>query len=295
MARDDVQTINGLRSKIDGLIGWAREVGRPKLTTIRGLAQECGIEYSTLYSSLGSNRISSVNQGLIAKAFGFQLEWPEWREEAEVFLTKFRSVRLSGERLTVEARLTKTHLDRRMADFAFAVAGSIDEGSESKEICLVAFLSFDNRGWPVFPDLTVALKEVDIQLFGVRDGAEFEVFPLVCNGEPEGNFCSDVMGTGKGHAYWTIKVADPTNKFISGVRRRNSGRDCVCKGFVVGDEIKALMSARKIECFGTVAGKSIENSTNIKKRFIEHLVKLSVLNGAEATLAEQTLTVVHKP
>jgi hypothetical protein len=155
-------------------------------------------------------------------------------------------------------------------------------------------LSFDSRGWPVFPDLTVALKEVDLQLFGTRDGAEFEVFSLTCNSPSEGNFCSDVMGTGKGHAYWTMKVGDVSSKFIAGTRRRNDGRDCICRGFCVGDEIRALMSARKIECFGTVAGKSIENSTPIRKRFIEDLIKLSVFNGAEATLAEQVLMVVHK-
>jgi hypothetical protein len=149
----------------------------------------------------------------------------------------------------------------------------------------------------VFPDLTVALREVDLQLFCTRDGAEFEILALTCNGEAEGNFHGDVKGTGKGtgkgNAYWTIGVADPACNFIAGTRRRNDGQDCICKGFHDGDEIRALMTARKIQRFGTVAGKSLETCSPIKKRFIEHLTKLAVLNGAEATLAEQVLTVVQ--
>jgi hypothetical protein len=68
MTRDDVDTINDLRSKIEGLMKWAREIGRPRLGTIRGLANQCRIDYSTLYSSLSSNRISIVNSKFDCKS-----------------------------------------------------------------------------------------------------------------------------------------------------------------------------------------------------------------------------------
>jgi hypothetical protein len=294
MADDEVQTIVDLRAKVHGLMKWAKEAGFAKLSTVRALARTCGIKYSTLNSSLTAERVSIANQNALAKAFAFQIEWPEWRTATAPFLDRFRTSKLAARHLTIEARLTKTHLDRRTADFAFGVAGSFDGCSENNGIRLVLSLSFDQRGWPVFPDLTVALKEVDLQLSCTRDGAEFEVFALTCNAESEGNFHSDVMGTGKGYAYWTIKVSDPAREFIAGTRRRNDGQDCICKGFHDGDEIRALMTARKLQCFGTVAGKSLENSSLMKKRFIEHLTKLDVLNGTEAMLAEQILTVVHK-
>jgi hypothetical protein len=294
MADEEVQTIVDLRSKVQGLMKWAKEAGVTKLSTLRALERTCGIKYSTLNSSLNAERISIGNQMKLATAFEFQIDWPEWRMAAGLFLERFRTHKLASRPLTIEARLTRTHLDRRTADFAFGVAGSFDGCSENNGIPLVLSLSFDNRGWPVFPDLTVALKEVDLQLSCTRDGAELEVFALTCNCESEGNFHSEVMGTGQGYAYWTIRVADPACEFIAGTRRKNDGRDCICKGFRDGDEIRALMTARKIQCFGTVAGKSVENSGPIKKRFVEHLTKLDVLNGTEAKLAEQILTVVHK-
>jgi hypothetical protein len=48
------------------------------------------------------------------------------------------------------------------------------------------------------------------------------------------------------------------------------------------------------DCFVRVAGEPFEGASQAKIRFIEHLSKLAVLNGTEAVLVEQTLTVVDK-
>jgi hypothetical protein len=292
----NVHSIAELASKINGLMKWARESGRDDLSTFRGLERRTGVPYSTLQSSLRNGRISSTNENVIAKAYGFRVEWHEWRDTAEIFLEKFRTTRAERCSLTIEARQTTSYLDRQTADFAFGVAGSFDARSEESGIRLVISLSFDQRGWPVFHDLTVGLKEVDLQLFCNRDGTEFELLAITCNSESEGNFRSEVMGTGKGHAYWTINVAESTNSnFLAGARRRNDGQDCICKGFTEGDEIRAVMTARKIQCFGTIAGKSLDTCSQIKKRFIDYLTKREVLKENEATLCEQILMVVEKP
>jgi hypothetical protein len=172
------------------------------------------------------------------------------------------------------------------------MAGSFEPSSAANEIPLVLSLSFDPRGWPVFLDLdlTVWLTEVDLQLIHKRDGASIETFAFDCRDKTEGNFCGEVLGVSR---WWRINLADDSKK-LAGTRRRNDGKDCVCKGFHADDKIEAIMTARVSDCFVTVDGTPLDDDSEAKKRFKEHLLKLAALRGAEATLAEQILTVVEK-
>jgi hypothetical protein len=304
MADDHVQEVFELRSKIKGLTNWARSAGMTDQSTLRALDKKSHVIcYSTLQSDMNADRMSVGHQAALAKAFGFRIDWREWRnpddagkeaadkraDTAKAFLERFTAHRSSRTRLTIEIGPTKAHVDRRFAEFAFALSGSFEPSIEADGIPLVLSLSFDRRGWPVFYDLTVGLKEVDVQLFHTRKPESIEAFALICNDKSEGNF----QGNVDGHSpYWIINVAYGDDACLTGTRRRNEGQDCICHGFQVGDEILALMTARVSDCFVRVSGQPFDDASEAKKQFIEHLAKLAALKGAEAKLAEQVLTVV---
>lgn len=301
---DDVQPIFELRSKIVGLMKWAQAAGRTRLSTLRGLDEQAHvIRYSTLQSSMERESISFRNQKALAKAFGFSVNWREWRDpdtgvrptgsertdSAKAFLKRFEAQKLSGARLTIEAGTIRTNIDRRFADFSLGLPGSF-ESAENKGVPLLLALSFDRRGWPVFPDLTVGLKQVDLQLSYERSGASIDTVAITCDRSGEGNFEASAEGLSP---WWIISVANGGSDCLSGRRRRNDGEDCICNGFRAGDQIRALMTARVSDCFVKVSGQPFEDSSEPKIQFIEHLLKLAALKGAEAILGEQVLTVIE--
>jgi len=306
---DDVwQEIHELRQKISGLITYAKEVGWHDLVSLRAMQRANIINYSTLQSNMRDGGMSIGNQNRLARAFGFDIKWPQWRiasaaptrsgsnrtDTATAFLHRFREHKRQGSRLTMDAGMTGKYIDRRFADFRLAVAGPYDPSSAGSEIPLVLSVSFDPRGWPVFLDLTVCLAEVDLQLIPNCDGestetsGSIETIAFECRDQNEGNFRGEVHGVSQ---WWRIRTAD-SSKTLAGTRRRNDGRDCICKQFRCGDEIKAIMTARVSDCFVTVDGIPLDTGEP-KERFKEHLMKLAALRQAEATLAEQILTVVE--
>ena len=107
MSDDDiVQAIFELRLKISGLMDWAKNAGRSDLSSLRALDERANvIRYSTLQSNIHAERMSIGNQKALAKAFGFKVDWREWRDpealgttaahkrmdHAEAFLQRFIS------------------------------------------------------------------------------------------------------------------------------------------------------------------------------------------------------------
>jgi formylglycine-generating enzyme required for sulfatase activity len=112
MSDDDiVQTIFELRLKMNGLMDWAKNAGRSDLSSLRALDEKAHvIHYSTLQSNIHAERMSIGNQKALAKAFGFKVDWREWRDpdarrttaahkrrdRAEAFLERFISSKSPG-------------------------------------------------------------------------------------------------------------------------------------------------------------------------------------------------------
>jgi len=118
MSDDDiVQAIFELRLKISGLMDWAKNAGRYDLSSLRALDERANvIRYSTLQSNIHAERMSIGNQKALAKAFGFGVDWREWRDpdalrttavhkrkdHAEAFLERFISSKSLGGRHPVD-------------------------------------------------------------------------------------------------------------------------------------------------------------------------------------------------
>jgi len=299
-----VQPIFQLTQKLRGLIDWAIQVDNGAPTSERAVADAADIRWGTFKSSLTSEKMSGDRQQALGKVFGFSPEWPEWRDRnaartapvgerrdgSEAFLERFRAQKSSGGRLTIDAGMTNVQVSRRFANFDLALPGSFAPSSSQSGIPLVLSLSFDPKGWPALVELTVWLSEVDLQLIPPRAGTSIGLSEVTCRDSSEGNFSAEILGLPQ---YWRIRVADGGKK-LSGTRRRNDGGDAVCTGFRDGDQIKAIMTARISDCFVTIDGIPLDDASEQKKRFVEHLSKLSALgDSAEATLAEQTLTIVE--
>jgi hypothetical protein len=305
-----IQPIFELGQKIRRLISWAiEETAAPR--SEHAIAKAIGAHWSTFKSNLTAEKMSVDNQKKLAAVFGFELDWPEWRDPsvaratlrehrrdtAEAFLQRFLQHKSKGTCLTIEAGLTAKHIDRRFADFSLGVAGSFTPSSDSDEIPLVLKLTFDQSGWPVLFEetndvLTLGLTEVDLQLFSDRPTAKIVALPISCQSRTEGNFQGKISGF---PSWWRITVAAGDIPTLVGRRIPNDGRDCTCQGFQVGDKIRAVMSARVDKCFVSLAGEPFEGISDARTRFIKHLVKLNALAGAEAVLGEQFLTVVEHP
>jgi hypothetical protein len=306
---EEVQHIFELSIKIRGLQDWAKaQPIRRAPNSERAIGDLAGIARSTLKTNIDKEQMSFANQEALAKTFGFKVTWPEWRDPdairttdakqrrdtAKAFLDRFLMHKSQPSRLTIEAGLTQKYIDRRFADFSFAVSGSFEPSPNTDMIPLVLSLSFDRRGWPVpfegkHDALTVGLKEADLQIFHNRESAKVEARAIGCHSNAEGNFEGKVEGLAP---WWIINVVTGDEPWLMGKRLRNDGEDCICRGLRIGDTIRAEMTARVNDCFVRVAGEPFEDIGEAKKRFIEHLAKLTVLNGAEVLLAEQTLTVV---
>jgi hypothetical protein len=312
VANDNVQDIFQLDLKINGLMEWAKTVGKKELGSRRALERAKVMPYSTLCSAMKSQRMSVSNQQKLATAFGFQIEWPEWRDPdamrataadrrrdgAKAFLDRFIARPPSDTCLTIDAAPTTPRVDYRVADYSFAVAGSFEPSPQAAGIPLVLSLSFDERGWSLVYDLTVRLTGVDLQIFPTRNGdpirdtgVSVKLSELTCHIDAEGNFRGIVRGLQE-RPWWII--SNPDGGCISGMRRRNDGRDCIVEGFRAGDEIRTKMTARVSDCFVSVSGQPFDDASEVKRKFIEHLSALEVLKGAEATLGEQILKVVEK-
>jgi hypothetical protein len=312
MARK-IEQILELGRKVRILQDWAATAGEDILNSEHAIARSAGIKRSTLKSNIRDGQMSSANQEKLGKVFGFRANWPEWRDPeairtiaagrrrdtAEAFRDRFLASKSKVTCLTIEAGVTEKYLDRRFADFSFAVAGSFDPLAASDQIPLVLSLSFDRRGWPVLLQgtnevLTVGLKQADLQLFPDREsakGAQLTVSEISCHSGAEGNFRGNVEGLAP---WWVISVTAGDGLWLMGRRLRNDGQDCVCQGFRAGDKIRAILTARANDCFVKVEGEPFEGVSEAKIRFIEHLHKLAVLKGTEAVLGEQTLTVIAK-
>jgi hypothetical protein len=298
MAPRAVHSVFELSDKINFLKDWAVRNGPSGLGSLRRIANTAGVGKETLQSSMRTGRLSAVNEEKLATSFGFSAEWIEWRDRnphgdrrqdsARAFSEKYQAQRSRGMRLAIKAGLTKARVDRRFANFAFDSAAGPESATEN-ELTLGLSLDFDDRGFQVTPDLRVGLNQVDVELSHNREGASLEAVHL---DGVNGNFWGEARGTGKEHIYWVIKMVIGGDPCLAGSRRRNNARDCMCRGFMVGDELRARMTANAHDCFVLTTGKPIAE-TLAKKRLIDHLAKLEALNGAtEAVLGEQTLTIV---
>ncbi len=313
MARES-QFIFELKQKMDGLFEWAHSKGLD-LDSPYAIARNTPLKRNTIVSNLEVSAMPPATQQVIAREFGFSEDWPEWRnpdiprntpgeqrnDTAKLFLEKFRLNKAAGLRLTIQSGRTQPRVDSRFADFSLLVSGSFSPSEDTNEIPLILRLSFDERGWPVLIEgdadiLTVGLKEVDIRLEAVgqdRTSGEIVANPIVCHSDTEGNFSGVVRGFRRD--WWVIKVSSDGDAWLSGVRAPNDGQDCICRGFRPGDIVRAVMTARINGCFVELTGRPFENISTAKKVFIAHLIKLGVLDGAEAVLAEQDLTLVEAP
>jgi hypothetical protein len=194
--------------------------------------------------------------------------------------------------LTIETGKTITKVDPRFAGFSFAVSGEFEPSADNPDIPLVVSLSFDGRGWPVFNNTVVGLREADIQLLHDQSTGAVDAGDLHCRKGAGANF----RGKVEGHSpYWVIGVADGNDEWLKGTRRPNKGDDCTCKGFSPGDTLTARMTARVSDCVVRLEGPPFDGIDSAKRQFIEHLLKLAALNGAEVILGEQSLTVVERP
>jgi hypothetical protein len=303
-----IQQVFELKKKLRELQDWAKQADRRELLSERAIANTIGLNRSTLKSNIQNERMSLANQEALADSFGFNVAWPEWhdfeaarvrpsdrrRDTAAAFLERFLASKSRTVCPTIESGLTEKYLDRRFADFSLSVAGSFVPHSQADGIPLVLKLSFDRRGWPILLDgevLTVGLKQADIQLFHSRKNAAIEVFDIECLSEAEGNFRGKVEGLSP---WWIVSVNGTNDLWLMGRRLRNDGKDCVFRGFHIGDKVKVQMTARVNDCFVRVPSEAIEGMSTAKTRFIEHLHKLAALNGTEAVLGEQILTVVDR-
>jgi hypothetical protein len=115
---DIVQDVFQLDLKINGLVAWAKRNGDSKLCTHRAREKSEVIANSTMDSAMKGQRWSVGDQKALAAAYGFDIEWREWRDpdpkrvtgghqrrdRAEAFLEKFYARPPSGVFLTVNAR-----------------------------------------------------------------------------------------------------------------------------------------------------------------------------------------------
>jgi hypothetical protein len=274
---------------------------------MRAIERATHIDRATLSANMDSYRMSQANQILLAEAFGFDVDWPEWRDPketkrsdrrdtADAFIARFVTERSSRGPLTIETGPTLKHIDSRFANFRLTVPNSFTPEKAADAIPLGVALSFDRRGLSVLLEkgrgiLKVGLRQADLQLFHDRESAQIEVFPLAHTNGMESNFRGDVEGLS---AWWLINLAAAELPWLAGKRVSDDSRDCLCHGFRAGDSIRAVMTARVSDCFVTVTGDLLESLCEEKVLFIKHLVKLSVLKDAEAVLCEHTLMVVNK-
>ena len=307
-----------LRLKINGLMDWARESGIRDLSSLHAISRSIDMRHSTLRDCISMDRMSVAQQKALAAAFGFDIAWLQWRDaratkhtvsgqrtdSAKAFIERFiahskSNPRLSksNPRLTIAAGLTNT-MDRRLAEFSFGLADSFDPAARPNPIPLVLSLSFDPRGWPVFFDpklnLTIRLTNCDVQLFHERPSAAIEASDIACDHEAEGNFHGRVGLS----AWWSIGTTDRAVG-LAGRRRRNEGEDCLLRGFMAGDQIRALMTARVSDFLINVGGEEFTNPNFniIRERLIAHMLKLGSLNSdtTEVILGEQLLKVIEAP
>jgi hypothetical protein len=301
-----VQFVYQLKEKITRLVKWAKSNGF-ELNSLRAVATATGIDRATLYANMESYRISRANQMRLAKGFGFDVDWPEWRDPSETkrsgrrdtadaFIERFIAEKSANGTLTIKPGRVRTRTDPRFARFRFVVPASHEADIRSAAIPLCVLLSFDRRGWSVVLEggrsiLTVGVKQVDLQLSHDCENADVEVFALTpVNGE-RNNFLGDVEGL---TPWWVIRVSGGDLPYLAGKRASNDRRDCLCHGFQAGDRIEAVMTVRVTDCSVDVEGDLLDGASEMKVALIKQLTKLSILQDAEAILCEQTLTVVRK-
>ncbi len=294
-----------LREKVQGLNKFAEENKEP-WKALNSLARAMRIPETTLKTNLKSGGMSEDNQRELAKLCGFSTDWPEWRDPnasrrtpphqrrdtAEAFVARFKARKSEGTSLTIERGPAK-YLDRRLAQFEFAQSASFEPLSQATGIPMVIFLWFSDRGKAVSHDLTVGLKEVELQLLNTPSPESVEAFPLACLSGDAANYHGTVHGLSP---YWIINVVEGKEGCLAGLRRPNNGQDCIFRGLQAGDEIMAQMTARVSDCFVSLTGQRFDKESDAKKQFIEHLVKLKALQseGGEAVLGVQTLNVIKE-
>ena len=266
---EEVQPVFQLRMKMHALQAWARNAGRNQICSMSGIAGAMGVAKTTLQSNIDNEKMSIVNQEKLARLFGFETAWKEWRDvkafrgagdkdrldNSMAFEQRFLKYKSQSIPLTILSDLTREHLDRRFADFSFSVPGSFIPTEATSGIPLVLSLSFDRRGWPVQlgdsgETFVVGLKEVDLELTHNRDGARINTESFTCRSDGEGNFTAQTEGIGP---WWIISLTDGDAQWLCGRRLPNDGADCVCKGFRLGDYITARMKARVDNCVVSIA------------------------------------------
>ncbi|NEV77626.1 hypothetical protein DYI24_11290 [Rhodopseudomonas sp. BR0C11] len=302
MARDTTR-IYELPEKIRKLTDWAGNCGITELASINSLARKIDVPESTLKHAI-SNRISFELQRRISEAFGFSIEWTEWldrqagsvarRDSAESFFDRFQKWKSAHAKITIVSDGTTTKIDRRFADFSFAVPGSFDPIDDEAEIPLILSIAFDRRGYPVWVEeasetLIVGLREVDLEISHDQAQRKIEAKDIECEGGADGNFSAFLEGLEP--PWWIVSTTDQR---LMGRRLPNDGCDCVCRGFGIGDKLTATMKARVDSCVVGMQGNLFKGESEAKKAFIDHLVRLTALQGAEAILGTQILEVVPK-
>lgn len=299
------------KSKFAGLIEWAKRTNVGKLTSERSVARTIKTSYGTLSSALKSGMLNIALQNAIAEAFGFSPDWPEWRDPkahrlspatqrrdtTPAFSSRFNAHKEKPECLTAISELTIANFDHRFADFDFGAIEPPDSTIGTNQIPLALSISFGRRGLSFFLEdsadtVTVGLKEVELQLFFDRKTARVQASSVSCRGQDDGNFAGNVEGL---RPWWVFTVTKRNAPWLAGRFARNDVRACICSGFEHGDKLRAHMTVRVNTCVSELKGTTFEAMSEDKKKFMRHLFKLTALNGVEATLCTQVLTVVRQP
>jgi hypothetical protein len=306
---EDIHPIFELKDKIETLMKWGKAYGGPDLRSERTIQDKTGIPRNTIRSAATSGRMSVAVQKSLAELFGFETEWPEWRDirafaiksadrrrdTAAAFENRFTATKFGLIPLTIEDSSTKNHIDPRFANFSFSIMGSFEPRIDAPGIPLTLSLSFDRRGWQLPVEggtqvVKIGLRQVEVQLKPKNtDHGRIRILPIYCNSLEEGNFHGSVQGLS---AWWIIDVCSE-DQWLMGVRRRNDSEDCVLSGFRYGDVICATMTARISDCFVELPTESLGPVSNAKLRILEHLSKLQIIEDVEVRLAEQVLKVVQ--
>jgi hypothetical protein len=303
-----------LQDKVNDLVNWAHQANVRTLMSRRSIADAMKTPRGTFESNLKSGRMSLANQAALSKLFGFSRDWPEWldpdasrntpaarrKDTPEAFIDRFRAhksrkSKSKRQHLTIEPALTEALLDHRFVDFRLVPSDRL-EVSDGEHIDLALALFFGGSGLSVFDEetgevQTVGLKQAELQLFSDRPTANIEVRGIECRGEAEGNF----IGTPEGlRPRWVFKVAKTGAPWMAGRRLRNQSQDCICTGFRDADKIRAIMSATIQDCLAKIVSERLQKLSPEKQQFVHQLYKLAALNGTEAILCTQELTVVRK-
>ncbi|WP_315718851.1 MULTISPECIES: hypothetical protein [unclassified Bradyrhizobium] len=296
------QEIFELARKMSLLQGWASEAHCDGLTSLNAIAKTIGVSRNTLVSNLANDKMDKANQERIAKAFGFDTDWAEWfdkdgagasrKDTADAFIDRFKRHKGRPASIALKASETRTHLDRRFADFRLG-----PNGSAAGELHANLDIWFAEDGWPMLIEgfsevVMIGLKRADLII--EHDGSDAIVTAREVKCAPEGgNFSGAADGIAP---WWIIRSMNSNDPFLRGRRRpSDDAADCIFSGFQVGNQICARMTARVIDCdIIQMPSQLVEGTDFNSLKVMQQLLKIQALDGVEGVLGEQTLAVVKE-